>query len=260
MCRVQAAEDIIGDDADAPDANGLSDAAGVIAAEEEVAPAEKAPVEAVADEAVVEVPHGTSIDLSSDSHRLPTPRPAMPSMATVSPLPITSDDVPMVNWNVHEPHPSDSALNLQPVLTTRMRGKVSELSDLARKVDTKACTSITDQFAEILSEMAAPTDAEEGAADEEADIAPNVVQEVVDAEFWSTRVVEDTRKGMEGIMASNWQDHGAASDVDIKSVHSDSVELGEGAASDVFIMSATGDSVELKDADGHLSVMIQVFV
>ena len=62
MCRVQAAEDTIGDDADAPDANGLSDAAGVITVEEEVALAEKAPVEAVADEAVVEVPHGTSID------------------------------------------------------------------------------------------------------------------------------------------------------------------------------------------------------
>ena len=144
MCRVQAAEDIIGDDADAPDANGVSDAAGVIAAGEEVAPAEKAPVEAVADEAVVEVPHGTSIDLSSDSHRLPTPRPAMPSMATVSPLPITGDDVPILDWNVDEPHHSDSALNLQPVLTTRMREKVSELSDLARKVDTKACNMQSD--------------------------------------------------------------------------------------------------------------------
>ena len=197
MCRIQAAEDTIGDDADAPDANGLSDAAGVIAVEEEVALAEKAPVEEVADEAVVEVPHGTSIDLSSDSPRLPTPRPCLP------------------------PH-----------------------------------ASLTDQ----LVEMAVLTDAEEGAADEEADIAPNVVQEVVDADFWSTRVSEDTHKGMEGIMANNLQVHGLASDVDIKSVHSDSVELGEGAASDVFLMSANGDSVELNDADGHLSVMIQVFV
>ena len=135
MCRVQADGDNIGDDADAPDANGLSDAAGVIAAEEEVVPAEKAPVEAVADEAVVDGPQCTSIDLV----------------------------------------------------------------------------------------------AEKGSADE-----------TTDADFWSTRVVDDTHQCMEGIMASAWQDHDASSDVDIASVHS--------------------DIVEVKDDGGHLSGMIQVFV
>ena len=84
------------------------------------------------------------------------PKPPMPSMATVSPLPITGDDVPILDWNVDKPHHSDSALNLQLVLTTRMRGKVFELSDLARKVDTKACTSITDQLVEILVENGSP--------------------------------------------------------------------------------------------------------
>lgn len=56
MCRVQADGDTIGDVTDAQDADGLSDAPGVIAAEEEAAPAEEAPVEADADEAVVETP------------------------------------------------------------------------------------------------------------------------------------------------------------------------------------------------------------
>ena len=43
-----------------------------------------------------------------------------------------------------EPHPSDSALNLQAVVTTRMTEKVLDMSKLARKVDTKACNMEVD--------------------------------------------------------------------------------------------------------------------
>ena len=50
----------------------------------------------------------------------------------------------VVDWNMDEPHPSDIALNLQAVVTTRMTEKVTDMSKLARRVDTKACNMEVD--------------------------------------------------------------------------------------------------------------------
>ena len=77
---------------------------------------------------------------SSSSSSSMKPMPHMPSMATVAPLPMSGDELStlVVDWNMDEPHPSDNALNLQAVVKIRMTTKVTDISKLARKVDTKA--------------------------------------------------------------------------------------------------------------------------
>ena len=59
---------------------------------------------------------------------------------------MTGDELPMtvVDWNMDQPHPSDNALNLQAVVTTRITEKVADISHRTRQVDTKACNMEVD--------------------------------------------------------------------------------------------------------------------
>lgn len=91
--------------------------------------------------------------LSSSSTNLPKPMPSQSSSwNSPMPMPMTGhgEELPMtvVDWEIDKPHSSDTALDLQLVVTDRMAERVllegglipsGDLGRLVRKVDTKAC-------------------------------------------------------------------------------------------------------------------------